>query len=283
MQSTASVIPLHPKINKPMNKRNFHGFLIVVQEWYGSVCLSYIYETLTDGGVGRFTWEHESVAVGMGKGFLETNENGRTRQLQPQAFNKSIAMATRYSKEGFLVISPDLYCGKKTEDEANHLFEGMDFHNANAVITASAKLLKSKGVKNVGIVGFCMGGAITLTAAINDPEIAVGAPFYGTYAPEQSPVAPPLNLPQRALPRHPAGAHRRSHQAQGPATGAFRPAGRGGPGECGEARGRVRKERGQVRVPLHAFMNSTPSLREVHKDAAVLAFGRTVEFFRANL
>jgi carboxymethylenebutenolidase len=36
----------------------------------------------------------------------------------------------------------------------------------------------------VGVTGFCMGGALSLAAAAKVPEIAASAPFYGIPSPE---------------------------------------------------------------------------------------------------
>ena len=39
--------------------------------------------------------------------------------------------------------------------------------------------LKAQGCQKVGVVGFCMGGALTMAAAALIPEVDAAAPFYG--------------------------------------------------------------------------------------------------------
>ncbi|RUP51018.1 dienelactone hydrolase family-domain-containing protein [Jimgerdemannia flammicorona] len=95
-------------------------------------------------------------------GYL-VGEEGATRGLvviqEWWGLNEDIkSIATRYSKEGFLVLAPDLYYGKiaHNADEAHHFMDGLDWHDAQAMVSAGARLLKSKGAKAVGVTGFCM-------------------------------------------------------------------------------------------------------------------------------
>ncbi|RUS29476.1 dienelactone hydrolase, partial [Jimgerdemannia flammicorona] len=137
-------------------------------------------------------------------GYL-VGEEGATRGLvviqEWWGLNEDIkSIATRYSKEGFLVLAPDLYYGKiaHNADEAHHFMDGLDWHDAQAMVSAGARLLKSKGAKAVGVTGFCMGGAITVAAAVNDPEISAAAPFYGI---------PPAEIADPTKTRVPVQAH----------------------------------------------------------------------------
>ena len=55
-----------------------------------------------------------------------------------------------------------LYRGKVAAkpDEAGHLMKGLDWDRAIEDVRTGYEYLISKGVKKVGVVGFCMGGAL---------------------------------------------------------------------------------------------------------------------------
>jgi carboxymethylenebutenolidase len=89
----------------------------------------------------------------------------------------------RFAEDGFLALAPDLYHGKvaKNDEEAQTLMSGLDFGKAVGEIGAAVQALKEQPRSNgkVGVVGFCLGGALTLAAAANVPGIACAVPFYG--------------------------------------------------------------------------------------------------------
>jgi carboxymethylenebutenolidase len=80
-----------------------------------------------------------------------------------------------------MAITPDLYRGKVATkpDEANHLMSELNWPNAVQDVRVACEFLISKGCKKVGIVGFCMGGALSLAAACLVNEIDAAAVFYG--------------------------------------------------------------------------------------------------------
>jgi carboxymethylenebutenolidase len=86
----------------------------------------------------------------------------------------------RFARAGYVALAPDLYHGKKTLDaaEAQHLMEGLDWGQAVAEITGAVKHLRDLGCPKVGVVGFCMGGALTVLASANSGVDAAAA-FYG--------------------------------------------------------------------------------------------------------
>jgi len=99
---------------------------------------------------------------------------GITEQVQRQA--------QRISEKGYRCLLPDLYKGKLGVDveEATHLMNNLDFPGAVKEIKAAAQFLKSEGSAACGVTGFCMGGALSLAAAVKaDGDIACAAPFYG--------------------------------------------------------------------------------------------------------
>lgn len=82
---------------------------------------------------------------------------------------------------GFTVLVPDMYRGKvaKDREEAGHIMSGLDWDGAIQDISAGARYLVSLGCGRVGVMGFCMGGALSFAAAVRCPEISAAAPFYG--------------------------------------------------------------------------------------------------------
>ena len=90
--------------------------------------------------------------------------------------------ATKISEQGnFRVVVPDLYKGKRgaNAEEAHHLMSNLDFPAAIDEISKVAAWLKTTGSSSVGIVGFCMGGAVSMGALAASPDISLGASFYG--------------------------------------------------------------------------------------------------------
>lgn len=81
---------------------------------------------------------------------------------------------------GFRVLIPDLYKGKLGVDkeEAHHLMTNLDFPAAVKELGEAVSYLKSSGASKVGVVGFCMGGALTFAAA-QHAGVSAAAPFYG--------------------------------------------------------------------------------------------------------
>ena len=90
-------------------------------------------------------------------------------------------VADRFARAGYNVLAPDLYKGRvtSTPDEANHLMTGLDFPDAtHQDLRGAAQHLKSSSGK-VAVMGFCMGGALTIAAAVHIPETAAAVCFYG--------------------------------------------------------------------------------------------------------
>lgn len=92
-------------------------------------------------------------------------------------------VARRLAAEGFVALAPDLYHGQvATEpDEARKLAMGMQLDVAMRDIQGAISYLKGLDAvspKKVGVVGFCMGGSLTLRAAVTSPDVGAAAPFY---------------------------------------------------------------------------------------------------------
>jgi carboxymethylenebutenolidase len=92
------------------------------------------------------------------------------------------AVADKLAANGYRALVPDLYKGKKTLEakEAEHLMNGLDFGDAASQdIRGAVQHLKETGSKKVGVMGYCMGGALTLLAAVFVPESDANVTWYG--------------------------------------------------------------------------------------------------------
>jgi carboxymethylenebutenolidase len=89
--------------------------------------------------------------------------------------------ADRLAEAGYRALVPDLFRGKvaKSSDEASHLMSGLNFPDAAAQDIRGAVQHLKRSSKKVVVGGFCMGGALTLLAALRVPEMDAGACFYG--------------------------------------------------------------------------------------------------------
>lgn len=96
-------------------------------------------------------------------------------------------LCERFSHEGFFALAPDLYHGENatSPDDARKLMMAMNIAEAAKDIKGAANyLIQLDGVapKHVGVVGFCMGGALALYAGCELPELIVrSVNFYGTH------------------------------------------------------------------------------------------------------
>jgi carboxymethylenebutenolidase len=90
-------------------------------------------------------------------------------------------VANRMAAAGYRALVPDLYRGKLGLDakEAEHLMTSLNFGDAASQdIRGAVQWLKQTSPK-VGVMGFCMGGALTVLAACNVPESAAAVAWYG--------------------------------------------------------------------------------------------------------
>ena len=90
-------------------------------------------------------------------------------------------VAGRFAAQGYIALAPDLYHGKTTVEaaEAEHLLKGLDWARAAKEIAGAVLHLREvEGATKIGVVGFCMGGALTVIAA-TQPGVDAYAAFYG--------------------------------------------------------------------------------------------------------
>jgi carboxymethylenebutenolidase len=113
-------------------------------------------------------------------------------------------VADRFARAGFNALAPDLYHGRVTQDpdEANHLMTGLDFAGATHQDIHGAALHLQDISNKVGVMGFCMGGALTIAAAVHVPAVSAAVCFYGI---------PPKEFADPAAIRIPFQGHFASH------------------------------------------------------------------------
>lgn len=94
----------------------------------------------------------------------------------------------RFARAGYVALAPDLYHGKKTLDaaEAQHLLEGLDWARATKEIAGAVQHLRDQGCERVGVVGFCMGGALSVIASVA-ANVDAAVAFYG-FPPDKAAV-----------------------------------------------------------------------------------------------
>ncbi|MEQ1805512.1 MAG: dienelactone hydrolase family protein [Burkholderiaceae bacterium] len=90
-------------------------------------------------------------------------------------------VADRFAAAGYIALVPDLYRGKSTvqAEEAHHLMSGLNFGDAASQdVRGAVQYLKGRA-RQVGVTGFCMGGALTVLSLVMVPEASAGVVWYG--------------------------------------------------------------------------------------------------------
>lgn len=90
-------------------------------------------------------------------------------------------VADRFARAGYNALAPDLYKGRVTQkpDEANHMMSGLDFVGASDQDIAAMVAHLAGSSRKVGVMGYCLGGALAIAAAARVSGIACAVPFYG--------------------------------------------------------------------------------------------------------
>jgi len=183
-------------------------------------------------------------------------------------------VASKLAAAGYRALVPDLYRGKVAleANEAEHLMHGLDFAAAAGQdVRGAVQYLKATGSAKVGVTGFCMGGALTLLAAVHVPEADAAVVWYGY---------PPLEYIDATRIRAPLMAHWATEDAAFPIGGVDK----------------LEQKLRDAHVPYefhryeakHAFANETADSKHMpmlkHDPAAAeLAWRRTLEFFARHL
>ena len=177
----------------------------------------------------------------------------------------------RFAGEGFVALAPDLYHGKTTKspDEAGKLMMAMRIDEAERDLSAAAEYLSTQDSttsEKVGVVGFCMGGALALYTATKNENVGACVVFYGGH-PKVKPDLPNLHAPVLGL----------YAQKDGFVT----------PDSVRKLEREVKALGKPIEVVIypgvdHAFFNDTR--REVYSaEAAADAWRRTIAFLREHL
>ncbi len=134
-------------------------------------------------------------------GYLALASGGSTKSIvviqEWWGLNEQICgVADRFAAAGYNALAPDLYKGRVTKDpdEANHMMSGLDWIGATEQdVRGAVQYLKENGGA-AAVMGFCMGGALTILAAVTIPEMDVGVCFYGI-PPEAAADARQISIP----------------------------------------------------------------------------------------
>lgn len=179
-------------------------------------------------------------------------------------------VARRMALEGFLVIAPDalspLGGTPDNVEDTRPLFQKINYETTKKDFIAAVKYLQTNPLStgNVGCTGFCWGGAMTNHVAVNSPELLAAVPYYGsTPDPEDVPKI------KAALLLHYAENDQRINEGIPAFEKALKKAG-------------IKYEIYTYKGTEHAFNNDTNPSR-YNKEAADLAWKRTVDFFRKYL
>jgi carboxymethylenebutenolidase len=176
----------------------------------------------------------------------------------------------RMAREGFLTIAPDALSplGGTPEDISNvgEMFKQLNSEQTTKNFVAAVKYLKTHPLSTgkVGCTGFCWGGAMTNQVAVNSPDLNAAVPYYG-----RQPAPEDVEKIKAPIMAHYAG----NDAGINAGIPAFE-----------EALKKYNKEY-QIFIyegASHAFNNDSNPER-YNEQAAKLAWGRTIAFFKEKL
>jgi carboxymethylenebutenolidase len=176
----------------------------------------------------------------------------------------------RFGLEGFLALGPDFLSPlggtPADEDQARDIIGKLDSAKTVADAVATVAYLKQHEASNgrVGAAGFCWGGGLVNQLAVNSPDLAAGVAYYGR-VPDAQDVA---KIKARIL-LHYAGLDERINEGIPEYRKAL---------EAASIDHQIHVYEGAN----HAFNNDTSEAR-YNKEAADLAWSRTVEFLKGAL
>ncbi|MBL8266686.1 dienelactone hydrolase family protein [Steroidobacter sp.] len=178
-------------------------------------------------------------------------------------------VARRVALENFIAFAPDAlfplggYPGD--EDKAREQFQKLDQTKTREDFVAAVEYLKKlpQGTGKVAVTGFCYGGGVANFLATRVPDLAAAVPFYGSppAVEEAGKIKAPLLLQF-------AETDERINAAWPASEAALKAAG-------------VKYTAYIYPGTQHGFNNDTTP--RYNKEAADLAWKRTIDFFKANL
>lgn len=105
-------------------------------------------------------------------------------------------VADRFAGLGYRAVVPDLFRGTVTVEvaEANHLMTNLNFGDAAGQDIKGAVQHLKKTSPKVGVVGFCMGGALAVLSAVFVKEANAVSSWYG-FPPEGAADVETISIP----------------------------------------------------------------------------------------
>jgi carboxymethylenebutenolidase len=179
-------------------------------------------------------------------------------------------VARRYALEGFLAFAPDLLSvsgGTPANDDlAREQHAKTDRETMIAAALGAVPFMKThaESTGKVGAVGFCFGGGVVNRLAAGDPDLAAAVPYYGAQIPAE--MVPAIKAP---LLIH----YAENDENINKGIAAY------------EAALKANNKRYTIYIypgAQHAFSDDTAGVR-YNKEAADLAWQRTITFFKENL
>jgi len=188
------------------------------------------------------------------------------RGLQPHIKD----VARRIALEGFVALAPDalspLGGTPDKQEDAIPMFQKLDYEATKKDFSAAVKYLKTnpQTTGKVGCTGFCWGGGMTNQVAVNSPDLDAAVPYYG--AQPKSEDVPKIKAPMLL---HYAGNDERINKGIPDFEKALKAA-------------KIEYHIYIYEGADHAFNNDSNPER-YNKEAADLAWGRTIAFFKEKL
>ena len=120
------------------------------------------------------------------------------------------AVCDRLAADGFVALAPDLYHGEKVDytrggathtemDQAGALMNALPPDRAGRDMAAAVAYLRGHDAvrgERIGVIGFCMGGALSLiVAAMQGDRVGAAVPFYGAPLGDMEPDWSGLSAP----------------------------------------------------------------------------------------
>src|SRR5512133_2333412 len=189
------------------------------------------------------------------------------RGLQPHIKD----VARRMAREGFLSLAPDALSPvggtpDSDPDKAGAMMRELDAVKTKKNFVAAVAYLKTNPLSTgkVGCTGFCWGGAMTNQVAVNAPDLDAAVPYYG-----RQPSAEETARIKAPVMAHYAGDDAGINQGIAAFEEALKAA-------------HIEYQIFMYEGAQHAFNNDSNPAR-YNEQAAKLAWGRTVAFFREKL
>lgn len=176
----------------------------------------------------------------------------------------------RFALEGFVALAPDALSSlggtPEKPEEATPMFQKLDVEVTKKDLAAAVAYLQTnpQTTGKVGCTGFSWGGAMTNHLAVNVPDLKAAVPYYGS-----QPKAEDVPKIKASMLIQYAGTDERINKGIPEFEAALKNA-------------KIDYQIYMYEGAQHAFNNDSNPER-YNKEAADLAWGRTVEFFKEKL